>query len=119
MLTSYPALDPDRVHVVHNGIDIDLYRPVAETDVVEQLGIDLLRPAVVFVGRITRQKGVPHLLRAALAFDDRAQIVLLAGAPTLPSWQPRPRPPSTGCVIGAAVSSGSPRCCRAWTSSRS
>ncbi len=80
VLRSYPALDPDRVHVVHNGIDTDFYRPVAETDVVSRLGIDLDRPAAVFVGRITRQKGVPHLLRAALDFDPAVQVVLLAGA---------------------------------------
>ncbi|MFV0308669.1 MAG: glycogen synthase [Desertimonas sp.] len=80
VLASYPALDPARVHVVHNGIDTDFYRPVAETDVVERLGIDPARPSVVFVGRITRQKGVPHLLRAARSFDPAAQLVLLAGA---------------------------------------
>ena len=84
VLAAYPALDPARVHVVHNGIDVDLYRPVVATDVVEHLGIDAGRPTVVFVGRITRQKGVPHLLRAALAFDPAAQLVLLAGAPDTP-----------------------------------
>ena len=56
------------------------------------------RPSVVFVGRITRQKGVPHLLRAALAFDESAQLVLLAGAPTRPSWRPRPRALSRVCA---------------------
>ena len=69
VLAAYPALDPARVHVVHNGIDTELYRPVPETDVLERLGMDLDRPIVSFVGRVTRQKGVPHLLRAALAFD--------------------------------------------------
>jgi starch synthase len=84
VLASYPALDPDQVHVVHNGIDADFYRPVAETDVIERLGIDLARPSVVFVGRITRQKGVSHLLRAARQLDPDIQLVLLAGAPDTP-----------------------------------
>jgi starch synthase len=72
------------VHVVHNGIDTDFYRPDPATDVLERLGVDLARPSVVFVGRITRQKGVPHLLRAALQFDESAQLVLLAGAADTP-----------------------------------
>jgi starch synthase len=84
VLAAYPALDPARVKVVHNGIDTELYRPIAETDVVDRAGIDRSRPFVAFVGRITRQKGVPHLLRAALGFDERAQVVLLAGAPDTP-----------------------------------
>jgi starch synthase len=84
VLASYPALDAARVHVIHNGIDADFYRPVEETDVVERLGVDPARPSVVFVGRITRQKGVPHLLRAALEFDSSVQIVLLAGAADTP-----------------------------------
>ena len=84
VLASYPALDPVDVHVVHNGIDTELYRPDPGTDVVERLGVDPRRPSVVFVGRITRQKGVPHLLRAARRFDPAAQIVLLAGAADTP-----------------------------------
>jgi starch synthase len=84
VLAAYPALDPERVHVVHNGIDTDLYRPVPETDVVERLGVDPGRPIVSFVGRITRQKGVPHLLRAAARFDPAAQVLLLAGAADTP-----------------------------------
>jgi starch synthase len=70
--------------VVHNGIDTDFYRPDPATDVLDRLGVDLARPSVVFVGRITRQKGVPHLLRAALQFDESAQLVLLAGAADTP-----------------------------------
>jgi starch synthase len=84
ILATYPALDPDRVHVVHNGIDTELYRPVPETDVLERLGVDLERPIVTFVGRVTRQKGVPHLLRAALQFDPDAQLLVLAGAADTP-----------------------------------
>ncbi len=84
VLASYPTLDPAHVHVVHNGIDTDLYRPVPDTNVLKRLGLDPERPIVSFVGRITRQKGVPHLLRAALAFDPGAQVALLAGAPDTP-----------------------------------
>lgn len=84
VLTAYPALDPGRVHVVHNGIDTDFYRPDPATTVLERLGVDRTRPYVAFVGRITRQKGVPHLLRAGLDFDPSVQLVLLAGAADTP-----------------------------------
>jgi starch synthase len=87
VLASYPAVDPAKVHVIHNGVDTDFYRPVTETNVMERLGVDLTRPSVVFLGRITRQKGVPHLLRAALRFDPDAQVVLLAGAPDTPELE--------------------------------
>jgi starch synthase len=80
ILGCYPAVDPERVHVVHNGVDTGFYRPVDDTDVLDRLGIDPDRPSVAFVGRITRQKGVPHLLRAALRIDPTIQLVLLAGA---------------------------------------
>ncbi|MET9308476.1 glycogen synthase [Streptomyces cellulosae] len=84
ILGCYPALDPARVHVVHNGIDISLYRPDPGTDVLDRVGLDRSRPYVLFVGRITRQKGVPHLLRAVRALDPAAQVVLCAGAPDTP-----------------------------------
>jgi len=84
VLTAYPALDPGRVHVVHNGIDTAFYRPDPGTEVLERIGVDLDRPYVAFVGRITRQKGVPHLLRAGLDFDPSVQVVLLAGAADTP-----------------------------------
>ncbi|MFJ9800584.1 glycogen synthase [Streptomyces wuyuanensis] len=84
ILGCYPTLDPARVHVVHNGIDTRLYRPDHGKDVLRGLGIDPGRPYVLFVGRITRQKGVPHLLRAAHALDPGAQLVLCAGAPDTP-----------------------------------
>ena len=84
VLSSYPTLDPAKVHVVYNGIDTEFYRPDQATDVLERIGVDSSRPYVAFVGRITRQKGVPHLLRAGLAFDPTLQIVLLAGAADTP-----------------------------------
>lgn len=84
ILTTYPAIDPDRVHVVLNGIDTGEYRPDPGTDVLERLGVDPARPTVLFVGRITRQKGVGHLLHAAADFIPEAQLVLCAGAPDTP-----------------------------------
>ena len=84
VLEAYPAIDPARVHVIYNGIDTQLYQPDAGTDVLERLGVDLTRPYLTFVGRITRQKGVPHLLRAGLQMDPSLQLVLLAGAADTP-----------------------------------
>ncbi|MFK4100413.1 glycogen synthase [Streptomyces sp. NPDC019531] len=84
ILGCYPALDPAKVHIVHNGIDTTLYRPDHGTDVLDRVGLDRDRPFVLFVGRITRQKGVPHLLRAVRDIDPAAQVVLCAGAPDTP-----------------------------------
>ncbi|WP_336921178.1 glycogen synthase [Aquipuribacter sp. SD81] len=84
ILRSYPFLDPERVPVVHNGIDSDDWRRDEDTDVVERLGVEPGRPAVVFVGRITRQKGLPYLLRACAELPPEVQLVLLAGAPDTP-----------------------------------
>ncbi|MCX5329764.1 MULTISPECIES: glycogen synthase [unclassified Streptomyces] len=84
ILACYPALDPARVHVVHNGIDTALYRPDHGTEALTRIGLDPDRPFVLFVGRITRQKGVPHLLRAVRDIDPAAQVVLCAGAPDTP-----------------------------------
>ena len=81
VLDCYPALDPGRVHVVHNGIDTGFYHPDPARDALARAGVDPDRPSVVFVGRITRQKGVGHLVAAAHHIDPDAQIVLCAGAP--------------------------------------
>ncbi len=75
---------PDRVHVIHNGIDLEEYRPSTHADVLDRHGIDRTRPYVLFVGRITRQKGILHLLAAIPALDPALQIVLCAGAPDTP-----------------------------------
>jgi starch synthase len=83
-LSCYPAIDPARVSVIYNGIDAEQYRPDPGTDVLLRHGIDPDRPSVVFVGRITRQKGVTYALDAALQFDPGAQFVLCAGAPDTP-----------------------------------
>jgi starch synthase len=80
MLRAYPDIDPGRVTVIYNGIDTEEYAPDPGTDVLERYGVDPGRPSVVFVGRITRQKGVEHLLEAARAFDSAAQLVLCAGS---------------------------------------
>ncbi len=84
ILRSYPAIDPDRVKVVHNGIDSQLWRAERDDDVVRRHGVDPGRPSVIFVGRITRQKGLPYLLRAAAELPPEVQLVLLAGAPDTP-----------------------------------
>lgn len=84
LLSAYPAVDSDRVHVVHNGIDTEQYAPDGATDVLEHLGVNPALPSVVFVGRITRQKGLPYLLRAAMSLPPDVQLVLLAGAPDTP-----------------------------------
>jgi starch synthase len=96
VLSTYPALDPNRVHVVRNGIDTEVWYPVAHPrsemggapnagdSVLEELGVDAARPIVAFVGRITRQKGVAHLIAAAHHFVPDAQLVLCAGAPDTP-----------------------------------
>jgi starch synthase len=84
VLRCYPFVDPARVHVIHNGIDTALYAPDHRTDAVRQHGIDPTRPIVLFVGRITRQKGLPHFLRAAARLDPDVQVVLCAGAPDTP-----------------------------------
>jgi alpha-maltose-1-phosphate synthase len=79
VLATYPSLAAGRVHVIHNGIDTDEYAPDPGTGVLEQYNIDPGRPTVVYVGRVTRQKGLPVLLRAAELLEPEVQIVLCAG----------------------------------------
>ena len=81
---AYPFVDDDKFHVVKNGIDPEEFKPDPATDVIEGLGVDLTKPIVTFVGRITRQKGLIHLVRAAKMFDPDTQVLLLAGAPDTP-----------------------------------
>ena len=81
VLATYPEVDPARVHVVHNGIDCSVYRPDPSTDGLAELGVDPTRPYALFVGRITRQKGISHLLRAARHFDPDLALVLCASSP--------------------------------------
>lgn len=87
VLSCYPDADPDRVTVIPNGIDTNIYAPDHNTDVLERFGIDPGRPIVTFVGRITRQKGFTHLLDAARSISPEAQLVLCAGAPDTPELQ--------------------------------
>jgi len=84
ILRSYPNVDPTRVRVIHNGIDVEQWRPVQDPAFLASIGMDPTRPSVVFVGRITRQKGLPYLLRAAAELPPEVQLVLCAGAPDTP-----------------------------------
>ena len=84
ILDCYPDLDPAKVHVILNGIDTEIYQPVPQRDVLVERGVDLDAPIASFVGRITRQKGVKHLIAAAHDFDPGIQLVLCAGAPDTP-----------------------------------
>ncbi|MEI2712168.1 MAG: glycogen synthase [Nocardioides sp.] len=84
VLRSYPAVDPARVHVVHNGIDTDSWSPHHNHERVRELGVDPDRPSVIFVGRVTRQKGLPWFLRSCAELAPEVQIVLCAGAPDTP-----------------------------------
>lgn len=84
ILRSYPQVDPSRVRVIHNGIDVERWRPVHDPAFLSSIGMDPERPSVVFVGRITRQKGLPYLLQAARLLPPEVQLVLCAGAPDTP-----------------------------------
>src|SRR3954468_9112878 len=85
VLDVYPELDPAKVFVVGNGVDAEAYRPVEAPDVVRSMGVDPDRPYALFVGRITRQKGLMHLLAAAEQLPPEAALVLCAGAPDTPA----------------------------------
>jgi starch synthase len=84
VLDVYDFVDPARVHVVYNGVDTDAYAPTSNRDALDALGVPADRPCVVFVGRITRQKGISHLLRAARMFREDITLVLFAAAPDTP-----------------------------------
>lgn len=84
VLRCYPFVDPARVHVVHNGVDTQLYRKVESVGALERHGVDPTKPYVLFVGRIARQKGISHLLAAAKLFDPDLPIVLCAASPDTP-----------------------------------
>ena len=84
ILRCYPGLDPAKVRVIYNGIDVEAWHPVQDPELLAKLGIDADRPSVVFVGRITRQKGLPYFLRAVERLPADVQVVLCAGAPDTP-----------------------------------
>jgi alpha-maltose-1-phosphate synthase len=84
LLSAYPAVSAERVRVIHNGIDTNEYAPDPATDVLEHYGVDPGAPTVVFVGRVTRQKGLPVLLRAAADIDPAVQLVICAGQADTP-----------------------------------
>ncbi|OAN40249.1 glycogen synthase [Microbacterium sp. H83] len=84
ILRSYPSVDPAKVRVIHNGIDVERWRPVQDPGFLASVGMDPTRPSVVFVGRITRQKGLPYLLQAARLLPPDVQLILCAGAPDTP-----------------------------------
>ncbi|HEY3497746.1 MAG TPA: glycogen synthase, partial [Polyangiaceae bacterium] len=84
ILAAYPRVDAARVHVIHNGIDPDEYRPDPDRSALEKHGVDPKRPYVVFVGRVTRQKGIVHLLRAARYIERDVTLVLCVGEADTP-----------------------------------
>ncbi|HLJ78050.1 MAG TPA: glycogen synthase, partial [Acidobacteriaceae bacterium] len=84
IMRAYPDIDPSRIHVIYNGIDLQEYRKVQAMDALERYGVDTRRPYVLFVGRITRQKGVTHLVDAIPHLPPDTQVVLCAGAPDTP-----------------------------------
>ncbi len=84
ILRCYPHLDPNRVHVVHNGIDTEVWKPTTDAVTLAKWGISENQPTIVFVGRITRQKGLPYLLAAVRDLPREVQVVLCAGAPDTP-----------------------------------
>jgi starch synthase len=81
VIDCYPNVDPDRIHVIHNGIDPDIYKPEPSTETLAGFGVDPSRPYAFFNGRITRQKGLPLLLAAALKLDPQYQVVIAASSP--------------------------------------
>jgi starch synthase len=84
VIDCYPAVDPRRVHVIHNGIDPEVYRRTPSPETLARYGVDPARPYAFFNGRMTRQKGLPHLLNAVLKLDRRHQVVIVASSPDTP-----------------------------------
>jgi starch synthase len=84
ILASYPGVEAERVRVIHNGIDASVYRPETSEETLRKHGVDPAVPYAVFVGRVTRQKGLSHLLAAALQLDPDHQLVICAGAADTP-----------------------------------
>ncbi len=84
VMNCYPAVNPDRIHVIHNGIDPEIYRPQPSPETLNRFGIDPSRPFALFNGRITRQKGLTLLLAAALKLDPQYQLVIVASSPDTP-----------------------------------
>ena len=84
ILRAYPEINPSVIHVIYNGIDLDEYQKDAKSNYLEAFGVDTARPFVLFVGRITRQKGVTHLVDAIQHLPQDTQVVLCAGAPDTP-----------------------------------
>jgi len=84
ILRCYPDVEPARVHVIHNGIDAQIYKPEPSSETLARFGGDPTRPYAFFNGRITRQKGLPHLLAAALKMDPRHQVVVAGSSPDTP-----------------------------------
>ena len=84
ILRAYPDVNPDRIHVIYNGIDLDEYQKTDDTTALTKYGVDTTLPYVLFVGRITRQKGVTHLVEAIRYLPRDTQVVLCAGAPDTP-----------------------------------
>ena len=84
IIRAYPDVDPTRIHVIYNGIDLNEYQQTPATDALTKYGVDLTKPYVLFVGRITRQKGVTHLVEAIRYLPPGTQVVLCAGAPDTP-----------------------------------
>ena len=122
ILAAYPNVDPDKVHVVYNGITMDDFATPADDDpawgVFDRYHIDRSKPTLLFVGRITRQKGLPYLLQALHSWT-RTSRWCLRRAPRTPrrSWR-RSRPPSPSWTRSAATSSGSRRCSPSRSSTR-
>jgi len=111
ILRAYPEINPNRIHVIYNGIDLQEYQKTTRNAALVEYGVDPSRPYVLFVGRITRQKGVTHLVDAIPHLPPQTQVVLCAGAPDTPGDRSRDarenRPPSALSIRG---SYGSRRC---------